>query len=123
MKDTRCGSNCCFVKSGFCKNDHECPYFIQNYWANENNESPELISDCFPKRFMLEQNTMTNRCLNLTATTQDLRNELDSLKNLVNDLVNIMGKLVKASFPEDFKAEKELNNNLCFDPLKLIDRE
>lgn len=123
MKNTRCGDNCCFVKNGFCKSDHECPYFIQNYWTNDTNESPELISDCFPKRFMTEQNTMTNRALSLTATTQDLRNELDSLKNLVNELVNIMGKLVKASFPEEFKEQKALNDKSYFEQEKLIERE
>lgn len=95
MKDTRCGKNCAFVKSGFCSEDSECPFFTQAWWKGSNEEMPILVSDCFCKRSTIEQNNLINKVENCQSDVVDVRNRLSVIENLLTELVVTSREAVK----------------------------
>lgn len=92
MKNTNCAENCCFVKQGFCKTDKECPFFVQTWWKNDLSPDPVIVSDCFPKKFALEQNHLLTKQIVLQSAIEETRNKLDDLEKSVSQLCNILSK-------------------------------
>jgi hypothetical protein len=87
MENTNCGENCAYVKSGFCKSDCECPYYVQTWWTNDVDPQPKLVKDCFPKKFAVEQNQVVHRVIVLQSVIEELRNRVTSLENLIRQLI------------------------------------
>lgn len=88
MDCTNCGDKCAYVKSGFCKTDSECPYYVETWWTNEKEPHPKLVKDCFPKKFALEQNLVVHRVIVLQSVIEELRNKIHGLEHLIAQLIN-----------------------------------
>jgi len=101
MKNTNCGENCCYVKQGFCKTDSECPFFVQTWWKNDLSPDPIILSDCFPKKFALEQNHLLNKQIVLQSCIEETRNKLDLLEKSVSQLCSILSKKLESNFNEE----------------------
>lgn len=90
MENTCCGENCAYVKSGFCKTDKECPYFVQTLWQKQDDPTPKIVSDCFPKKFALEQNQLLHRFLCMQSVQEELRHKIGNLEHLVKQLIEAL---------------------------------
>ena len=88
MENTNCGENCSFVKSGFCKCDKECPFYVETWWQLEGKTDPKLVKDCFPKKFALEQNHLLHRQLCLQSVVEDVRNRMDRIEAMLINLTS-----------------------------------
>lgn len=86
MEHTNCGDNCAFVKSGFCKCDKECPFYVETWWQLSGSTQPQLIKDCFPKKLTIEQNNLLHRHICLQGVVEDVRNRMDRLEALLINL-------------------------------------
>lgn len=104
MENSNCGCECSFVKSGFCKTDKECPFYVETWWQNKDSPSPKLVKDCFPKKFALEQNHLLHRQLALQGCIEDVRNRLDRVESLLLELFN-----QTKDFMKEKNAEKLLS--------------
>lgn len=87
MENTNCGVECCFVKSGFCNSDRECPFFCESIWQTNDGKEIKTVKDCYPKRQTMEQNNLTHRFMILQSLQEDLRNRMDRLELLLNTLI------------------------------------
>ena len=90
MKDTSCGIECAYVKTGFCKTEKECPFFVQTLWQKDGEQTPKIVSDCFPKKFALEQNQLLHRFLCMQSVQEELRHKITNLELYVKQLCNIL---------------------------------
>ena len=88
MDDTRCGDDCCFVKSGFCNKDCECPNYTETIWEEASSGKTKIVKDCAPKRTMIEQQRMVNSFNAITASNQVLRDKIDKLEGLLLQIIN-----------------------------------
>lgn len=105
MKNTNCENNCAFVKAGFCETDTQCPNYVQSLWQEQGNPTPVIVSDCFPKKFALEQNLLLHRFLAMQSVLEQNRNELNDLKTLVSQLCSVLCK------KDEMKEFKNLTDN------------
>lgn len=105
MDNTNCGENCCFVKSGFCKTDKECPFFIETWWKLDGKDIPKLVSDCFPKKFMFEQNNLLHRLLSVQSAEEQLRNRVAKLEMMFQQFM-IQNEKILASLEENLRYKK-----------------
>lgn len=88
MDCTNCGEKCAYVVNGFCKTDADCPHYIESWWTNEKEAQPKLVKDCFPKRASIQQSQTTHRVFVLQEATEQLRNEVNGLKQAICQLIN-----------------------------------
>ncbi len=88
MENSNCGDECAFVKSGFCKCDRECPFYVETWWQLEGKPDPKLVKDCFPKKFALEQNHLLHRQLCLQSVVEDVRNRMDRIETMLVNLTS-----------------------------------
>ncbi len=102
MENTNCGEKCAFVKSGFCKTDHECPHFVQTIWQKHGDPTPKIVSDCSPKKILVEQNQLLHRFLCMQGVVEELRHKVTNLEDAIKQLCNIF-------------ATKATKNNLNLD--------
>lgn len=87
MDCSNCGNECSFVKTGFCKTDKECPFYVETWWQLEGEQNPKLIKDCFPKKFALEQNHLLHRFLCMQSVMEDLRHRMAKLEGMLEQLI------------------------------------
>lgn len=87
MENTNCGSDCAFVKSGFCNSDKECPFYCESIWQLKGTNEIKTVKDCYPKRQTMEQNNLGQRFITLQSLQEDLRNRMDRLEHLLNVLI------------------------------------
>lgn len=87
MEDTNCGDNCCFVKSGFCKTDKECPFYVESWWIETGKEVPKQVKDCHTKRSSLQQAELHSRMIAMQQSQEQLRNRLSNIENLLAQLI------------------------------------
>jgi hypothetical protein len=116
MECTNCGDNCSFVKSGFCQTDRECPFYVESWWQLENKPNPKLIKDCFPKKFALEQNGLLHRFLCMQEVLEDVRNRMNRLELLLDQLINesrqmIIEKRIESLSLREEKLLNSINDN------------
>lgn len=90
MENTNCGEKCAFVKSGFCKSDVECPHFVQSIWQKQGDPTPKTVSDCYPKKFIIEQNQLLHRFLCTQSVVEELRHKVNTLEDAIKQLCNIL---------------------------------
>lgn len=88
MENTSCGCECSFVKSGFCKTDKECPFYIETLWQKDGEPTPKIVKDCSPKKMMIEQNALLHRCLCMQSVVEDVRNRMDRIEGLLINLTS-----------------------------------
>lgn len=88
MQDSNCGSECSFVKSGFCESDKKCPFYVETWWQCADNPQPKLVKDCFPKKFSQEQNHLLHRQLCLQGCIEDVRNRMDRIEAMLLNLTS-----------------------------------
>jgi hypothetical protein len=88
MENSNCGCECSFVKSGFCKTDKECPFYVETWWQIEGKQDPKIVKDCFPKKFALEQNHLLHRQLCLQGVVEDVRNRMDRIEQMLINLTS-----------------------------------
>lgn len=113
MENSNCGENCAFVKSGFCKCDKECPFYVETWWQLEGKPDPKLIKDCFPKKFTLEQNHLLHRQLALQSVVEDVRNRMDRIEAMLVNLTSQSKEFLME------KSQKRLDSNKSY--IKEID--
>lgn len=87
-EDTRCGKNCCFVKSGFCEDDTGCPNYTETIWEDISNGKIKTVRDCAPKRTMIEQQRLINSMTGLQNAFETLSNRLNSVENSLSHIIN-----------------------------------
>jgi hypothetical protein len=86
MENTNCGEDCCFVKSGFCKTDRECPFYCESIWQVRGGTEIKTVKDCHPKRATMENNNLHYKMGCLQEIQVDLRNRLDRIELVLNAL-------------------------------------
>jgi len=116
MKSTSCGKECPFVKQGFCKEENECPNFVESWWSNPVDEQPVKITDCSPKRMLLQQQYMQSRLEGVQRALEESRNKYDELCCYLKSLIE-MSKIVisQASEKPLIEGENEACPNLIAD--------
>lgn len=87
MENTNCGENCAFVKSGFCKSDCECPFYVESWWIKSGEQIPVKIKDCHTKRSTIEINNQHQRLVAIQSVQEETRNRLANLENLLSQLI------------------------------------
>lgn len=124
MECTNCGDNCSFVKSGFCKTDRECPFFVESWWQLENNPTPKLVKDCFPKKFAFEQNNLLHRFLCMQEVVEDVRNRMERLEILLDQLINESRDMIIEKHIEKLNLnQKSLSNTQNYQTTNLLNNE
>ena len=106
MDCTNCKENCAFVKSGFIKNDSECPNYIEGWWQVSGESSPRLVKDCFVKRNTIEMCEISSKNLALQVVVQNLRNEIFELKNMLQAILEKSNEYIKET--NKFNVESEI---------------
>ena len=109
MKDTNCGKECAFVKSGFCSTDRECPHFVQTLWQEEGNPTPKIVSDCYPKKFAIEQNQMLHRFLCMQSVLEELRFNVSKLEISIKQLYEVLAMKIKEKTSENLILDDKEN--------------
>lgn len=114
MENTNCGENCSFVKSGFCKCDRECPFYIETWWQNDQSPQPKLVKDCSPKKMTLEQNALLHRFLCMQGVVEDVRNRMDRIEAMLINLTSQSKEFIQQKSAErldsGLKSIKELEH-------------
>jgi len=87
MECTNCGENCSFVKSGFCKTDRECPFYVESLWTHHDRTQPKLVKDCFPKKFMFEQNNLLHQTICMQSAIEQLNFKVSNLEKVIKELI------------------------------------
>jgi hypothetical protein len=89
MQNTSCGCNCPFIKSGFCKNEKECPNYVESWWVEGESQKPILLKDCSPKRMLLQQQLLQSRLESMQQSLDKARNEYVQLCEYLKNLLEI----------------------------------
>ena len=87
MESTSCKENCPFVKSKLCASERECPNFIESWWQEGGTGQPKLISDCAPRRMLIQQQIEVNRMFALQQAVEQMRNRLEALEGVLGQLI------------------------------------
>lgn len=87
MDYTSCGDKCPFVKAGLCESDKGCPNYIESWWIEQGKETPKLVSDCSPKRMLINDQQMFNRMEGMQATIDKLEHRLTQVQNILELLI------------------------------------
>jgi hypothetical protein len=87
MDCTSCKENCPFVKSKLCASERECPNFMESWWQEGGTGQPKVISDCAPKRMLIQQQVEVNRMFALQQAVEQMRNRLETLEGLLGQLI------------------------------------
>lgn len=87
MENSACGCECSFVKSGFCKTDKECPFYIESWWQKADDPTPRLFKDCFPKKLAVEQNNLLHRMICSQGVVEEVRNRMDRIEQMLDLLI------------------------------------
>ena len=87
MDCTSCKENCPFVKSKLCATERECPNFVESWWQEGGTGQPKVISDCAPKRMLIQQQMEVNRMFALQQAVEQMRNRLEKLEGLLCQLI------------------------------------
>lgn len=87
MKDTSCGSNCPFVKQGFCQSEKECPNYVESWWIEGQESQPKILRDCSPKRMLLQQQLLQSRVESMQSALEQQRNENMKLTSYLAQLI------------------------------------
>lgn len=87
MENTSCGEKCCFVKTGFCDNETECPNYIETIWEDKKNGKMVTVKDCSPRRTMLEQQRIGNYIMSVSNQVSTLKSQVNSLEESFNHIV------------------------------------
>jgi len=109
MENTSCGENCCYVKSGFCNNETECPNYLEQAWSNSKTGEMKVVKDCAPKRMAFNQSDIIHRQLVLQKALEEQRNKFDILYQVLRQLIEKSREVInEASLKKlelDFKDE------------------
>lgn len=115
MENTACGQNCPFVKQGFCKDDKECPHFVQTVWETVEGET-KFLNDCSPKRMVLQQQYMQSRLDVVQSALIESRNEYIELKGHLGKLIGMCQTIiVENADNKKMEIENESDSTLLID--------
>lgn len=109
MDNTNCGTECAFVKSGFCQKDNECPFYTESIWESKGER--KVVKDCSPKRTMFEQQRMINHFTGVQSSVQVLRDKIDTLEKALLFLISRSKELMDELEKENLKIEQKENND------------
>lgn len=107
MEHTNCGENCAFVKSGFCKCDKECPFYVETWWKLEGEQDPKIIKDCFPQKFTLEQNHLLHRQMCSQSVVEDVRNRMDKIESMLENLISQSKEFITEKTQKEIDLKSE----------------
>lgn len=94
MENTDCQSNCAFVKNGLCKHSSECPNYMTSIWINEKGNQ-QIVSDCIPKRLLIQQNLHHNRLEGLQQALEQQRNVFIQVAQNFDCLISELKKIAE----------------------------
>jgi hypothetical protein len=95
MEHTSCGHKCPFVKTGFCKDETECPNYIESWWVEDKTQETKLVKDCVPKRMMLQINQLQSVVTSAQAASEEARNETLLMKGHFHQLVEQSKQVIR----------------------------
>lgn len=107
MDNSNCGCECSFVKSGFCKTDRECPFYVETLWQKEGDPVPKIVKDCSPKKMMVEQNALLHRMLCTQSVVEDVRNRMDKLEQMLAQLISQSKEFILEKKFEKIESRQE----------------
>jgi len=107
MEGTSCGENCPFVKIGFCKQECECPNYIETWWVEGQTQTPKKIKDCSPKRMILQQQLMQSKLEHMQQALEQSRNQNHELCAYLKNLIEMSKQVLTQEI--GYEASKSLN--------------
>ena len=117
MECTSCKENCPFVKSKLCATERECPNFMESWWQEGGTEQPKVITDCAPKRMLLQQQVEVNRMFALQQAVEQMRNRLETLEGLLVQLIQQSKEYILLQEPAQ-PLKKQKRKELGHEPSK-----
>lgn len=114
MECTNCGDKCAYVQSGFCKTDRQCPYFVESIWTNQETSQPKVVQDCFPKKFIFEQNNLLHQMICVQSVLEELRHKVSNLEEVIRQLILqnnalcVQNEILSSNISLSFKKNKNL---------------
>lgn len=114
MEHTSCGSECPFVKQGFCKHERECPNYIESWWVEGEKSEPKILKDCSPKRMLIQQQHMQQRLEGVQQALEQSRNEYKELLTYLKILIEkaktaVIGSQEKKQIPSRSENEESID--------------
>jgi hypothetical protein len=61
---------------------------MESWWQEGGTGQPKVISDCAPKRMLIQQQMEVNRMFALQQAVEQMRNRLEKLEGLLNQLID-----------------------------------
>lgn len=117
MQNTSCGNKCAYVKGGFCKEERDCPNYVESFWLEGQSGQQKLISDCIPKRMMVQLSSLQARFEGVQESQEQNRNELALLKARFETLIDFSKKVVEAEEKKLYeKLTLETPSKIEFNP-------
>ncbi len=105
MDCTSCKENCPFVKSKLCTSEKECPNYMESWWQEGGTGQPKIITDCAPKRMLIQQQIEVNRMFALQQSIEQMRNRLQSLEILLSQLLQQSKEYILEQVPKKPKRK------------------
>jgi hypothetical protein len=60
---------------------------VESWWQEGGTGQPKVISDCAPKRMLIQQQMEVNRMFALQQAVEQMRNRLEKLEGLLGQLI------------------------------------
>jgi hypothetical protein len=60
---------------------------MESWWQEGGTGQPKVISDCAPKRMLIQQQVEVNRMFALQQAVEQMRNRLETLEGLLGQLI------------------------------------
>jgi hypothetical protein len=60
---------------------------MESWWQEGGTGQPKVISDCAPKRMLIQQQVEVNRMYALQQAVEQMRNRLETLEGLLGQLI------------------------------------
>jgi preprotein translocase subunit SecD len=86
---------------------------MESWWLEGGTGQPKVISDCAPKRMLLQQQVEVNRMFALQQSVEQMRNRLETLEGLLSQLIQQSKDYVILQTPKQLpkkQRRKELSH-------------
>lgn len=116
MDCTSCKENCPFVKAKLCATERECPNFMESWWQEGGTGQPKVITDCAPKRVLIQQQIEVNRMFALQQAVEQMRNRLETLEGLLGQLIQQSKEYVLQQAAPKEIPKKQKKGEIRYEP-------
>jgi hypothetical protein len=88
---------------------------VESWWQEGGTGQPKVISDCAPKRMLIQQQVEVNRMFALQQAVEQMRNRLEKLEGLLGQLIEQSKEYILQSPPKQV-SRKPQKKALHYDP-------